>query len=208
MNDRIRIVWLRHGEVDESFHETFGGTIDMGLSKTGERQAEIVSRYLESVSPIDTIYSSPMRRVRETLRPFLETETSPEPVITSNLREVDFGVWTGLKWEEVSDQHGASAFDWLKHLESESIPEAERIPDFRNRVEETLEEIRGLGVGKTHLVVCHGGVIRMGLSLLLNIPLVATERFEVDYASLSVVDIFPMKTDLQSLNYTPWRSVL
>ena len=208
MRETTRLLLVRHGEVEEGFHRTFGGTIDMGLSTFGATQAAQTAGYLAGRLTIDKVYSSPMRRVRETIDPLVSRADVPDPVFSDHLREVDFGVWTGLRWEEVAERHGASAFDWLKHLEAESIPEAEPVSHFRERVSTALEMVVSDGRHRTNLVACHGGVIRMALSILLDIPLLVTERFEVDYASVTVVDIFPEKTDLQLLNHTPWRPLI
>lgn len=45
----------------------------------------------------------------------------------------------------------------------------------------------------------------MLLALLLDLPLVVTGRFEIEYASVSVVDKGPLRTEVQLLNFTPWR---
>jgi broad specificity phosphatase PhoE len=54
-------------------------------------------------------------------------------------------------------------------------------------------------------VFCHGGVIRMLLAILLDLPLPAMASFEIDYASVTRVEIHAHKTEVQFLNFTPWR---
>jgi broad specificity phosphatase PhoE len=54
-------------------------------------------------------------------------------------------------------------------------------------------------------VVCHGGVIRMILSILLDIPLAKTSVFEIEYASLTQLHLHPGRVEIQLLNFTPWR---
>ena len=56
-------------------------------------------------------------------------------------------------------------------------------------------------------VVSHGGTIRMMLALLLELPLSKMSCFEVDYASLTWIEIQPHKTEVQLLNYVPWRGL-
>jgi hypothetical protein len=47
----------------------------------------------------------------------------------------------------------------------------------------------------------------MLLALLLELPLPKTAGFEIDYASLTVVDCRPRGAEIQLLNFTPWRSL-
>jgi hypothetical protein len=45
------------------------------------------------------------------------------------------------------------------------------------------------------------------LAILLRWPLVRTGAFEIEYASLTQVLVLPEKTELQLLNFTPWREI-
>jgi len=56
-------------------------------------------------------------------------------------------------------------------------------------------------------VFCHGGIIRVLLGILLRWPLSRMGAFEIEYASLTQVLVFPQKAELQLLNFTPWRDV-
>jgi broad specificity phosphatase PhoE len=194
---------VRHGEVETSYHRKFGGRIDMNLSEEGRRQSEVLAGHLKRVT-FDAIYASPMKRVQQTLAPLL-AHVSSAPVIMDDLREVDFGCWTGLGWDEVLEQYNCRAVDWLHHLEEASIRDAECGKTFRARVEPCLNRILTEHPGQTVAVYCHGGVIRMILSILLQLPLKKMALFEVDYASLSRVDYHPQKTELQLLNFIPWQ---
>lgn len=200
-----RLFLLRHAEVEERYHRVFGGRIDMELSPRGHAQAAGLADYLKRVR-LDAIYASPMKRVQQTLHP-LRTHHPPAPIVLDDLREVDFGAWTGLRWEEVHERFNLSAFDWLDHLDRAAIPEAESARTFRERVEPCLRKILHEADGRSVAVACHGGVIRMLLSILLDLPIRQMAKFEVDYASLTQIDYLPHKTEVQLLNFTPWRDL-
>ena len=55
--------------------------------------------------PFDRIYCSPMVRVRQTAEPLLDA-LGQAAVVIDDLREVDFGVWTGYKWYEIEEKFG------------------------------------------------------------------------------------------------------
>src|SRR5246127_2538512 len=90
---------LRHAEVEARYQRIVGGRIDMELSPRGHEQAAVLARHLRDKS-FDAIYASPMKRVQQTLAPLLEGRDTA-PTVLTGLREVDFGDWTGLSWEQV-----------------------------------------------------------------------------------------------------------
>jgi broad specificity phosphatase PhoE len=201
----VRLFLVRHGEVEQKYHRVFGGKIDMELSPLGHEQVRALAQYFSRFT-FDTVYASPMQRVRQTMAPFLEM-TGHKPSILPGLREVDFGVWTGLSWDDVTCRYNCSAFEWLDKLEAGAIPEAESTKEFRERVEGALKTILAESANKSVAVVCHGGVIRMLLAILLNIPLTKMAGFEVEYASVTTVIYRPNKVEVQLLNFTPWRDL-
>jgi broad specificity phosphatase PhoE len=199
-------LWLiRHAEVEARYQRVFGGRIDMELSPRGHEQANALAAYLHR-KPMDVIYASPMRRVQQTLAPLI-VNGFPKPVILPELREVDFGDWTGLSWDEVKSRFQISAFQWLDQLEAARIPKAECTRTFRARIKPVLTTVLDKHAGQSIALICHGGVIRMLLAILLELPLPKMSGFEIDYASITQVAILPHKTEVQLLNFTPWRDL-
>jgi len=202
---------IRHGEVETRYHRIFGGSrIDMALSERGHAQADRLAHWLARV-PLDAVYASPMRRVQLTWEPSRRFFPS-DPVILPGLREIDFGDWTGLGWDDVEARFGMSAYDWLLHLEEDRMAGAETLRQFQERLAEGMDQILRENVGRTVAVFCHGGVIRGLLSHLLRQPLRWFEHIEVDYASVTWVDVGVPKAgrprnEIQLLNFTPWRDL-
>jgi broad specificity phosphatase PhoE len=196
---------IRHGEVEGRFHRVFGGRIDMGLSPRGLEQARLMADHLRT-RHFQAVYASPLKRAQQTLAPIAVQREVP-PVTLPELREVDFGDWTGLNFLQVREKFGAQAYEWLHRLERGTIPNGETACTLRARVEPCLRRILRDHVGQTVAVVSHGGTIRMMLAILLDLPLSKMSCFEVDYASLTWVEIQPHKTEVQLLNFVPWRSL-
>jgi len=205
-NPTTRLVLIRHGEVEEKYHRIFGGRIDMNLSPRGLEQATALAQYLRS-KPIEAVYASPMKRVQQTLAPYA-VNGAPTPTVLPDLREVDFGDWTGHNWEGIQTMFGLSAYDWLELLDQNRIPNAETGAMYRARIEACARLIVGNHPGQLVAVFCHGGVIRMLLSVVLNLPLTAFAHFDVDYASLTEVELhLHKKPEVRLLNFTPWRDL-
>lgn len=196
---------IRHGEVEERYHKVFGGSrIDMALSPLGLRQAEAVNKWLAD-TPLDAIYSSPMLRVRQTLAPTSEAKEMP-PVYFDGLREIDFGDWTGHRWDEVQSTFGVSAFDWLEIIEDSGIPGGESSSEIATRVGTYLQQILDGHPHQRVAIFCHGGIIRVILALLLRMPLPKMAHFNIEYGSISVVELQPEKkhaVEIELLNFQP-----
>jgi len=201
-----RLLLVRHAEVEERYHKIFGGVIDMNISARGHEQAHALAKFLHR-QKIDAVFASPMKRVQQTLAPFFLTNGAPAQTIMPGLREINFGDWTGLNWEKVAEKFKLNTHEWLDHIERGVTPNGENGAQFRARVEPCVREIIGAHPGKTVGVFCHGGVVRMILAILLEMPLPKTNAFAVDYASVTQVVLHKHLAEIELLNLTPWRDL-
>ncbi|HOF71133.1 MAG TPA: histidine phosphatase family protein [Verrucomicrobiota bacterium] len=199
----LRLLLVRHAEVEADGQNIFGGRMDLALSPRGHEQAAVLADYLRR-QPLDAIYASPMKRVQQTLAPLL-ARGAPPPVILPDLREMDFGDWTGLSGEAVQTRFGVSAWSWLEQIENNRIARAEGFAALRERVAPCLRRIQDEQPGRQVAVFCHGGIIRVVLALLLHWPLARLGAFEIAYASVTRVRLHPERVQLQLINYAPWR---
>jgi broad specificity phosphatase PhoE len=208
MKPPTHILFLRHAEVEDAYHRVFGGRIDMEISPRGRQQAAALADYLARKFTIDAVYASPMKRVGRTLEPLLAA-TGRSPILDADLREVDFGAWTGLRWEQIEERFGVTAYDWLDSLERGTVPDAEPEAIFRARVEKAMHRVLSDSdsEGRTVVVACHGGVIRMALAVLLDLPLHKMTHLEIDYASLTWIECRGRTREMQLHNFTPWRDL-
>jgi broad specificity phosphatase PhoE len=205
MDNPTRLYLLRHGEVETRYHRVFGGRIDMELSPCGLEQVQALAQYFQRHPP-HVMYASPMKRVQQTLAPLAEW-TSLQPIVLPGLREIDFGEWTGLSWEQVNERYQVSAFEWLSELDQGRISGAEAVCDFRARVNHALDTILHNSAHKEVAVVCHGGVIRMLLAIILDLPFARMNMFDIEYASITKISLRPGKTEIELLNFAPWRDL-
>ncbi len=203
----VRLHLIRHGEVEERYQQFFGGSrIEMALSPLGHAQGTALAEWL-ATARIDAFFTSPMLRVRQTIAPLIERR-GITPTVLPDLREVDFGDWTGLRWDEVHTRFGVHAHDWLGELERATIPGGESASGLLARIRPCLETIlaaRESGAQEI-VVACHGGIVRALLALLLGLPMERTTHFAVDYGSLTTVELHPGKgnrPEIKSLNLQP-----
>jgi broad specificity phosphatase PhoE len=201
-----RLLLIRHGEVEAQYQKKFGGWIDMNLSPNGRRQARVLADYLRRKT-IDAVYASPMKRVQQTLAPSLK-RNGHQQTIMEGLREINFGDWTGLGWQEVEDRFKFKSHLWLDEIQARGIPNGESGKVFRQRVEPCLRWILQQHQGQNVAIFCHGGVIRMILAILLKLPLPKTNQFDIEYAGITQVALHPHMVEVELLNFTPWRDLV
>ena len=201
-----RLLLVRHGEVEVRYQKKFGGWIDMNLSPNGKRQAKVLANYLRSKT-IEAIYASPMKRVQQTVAPTLKLNGHKQTIV-DGLREINFGDWSGLGWQEVEELFQFRSHEWLDQIHYQGVPNGESGAAFRRRVEPCLREIIAKHRGQNVAIFCHGGVIRMILSILLKLPLPKTNHFDIEYAGITQVALHPHMAEVELLNFTPWRDLV
>jgi broad specificity phosphatase PhoE len=201
-----RLLLIRHGEVDTRYQNKFGGWIDMNLSPKGRNQAGILADYLRRKT-LDAVYASPMKRVQQTVAPTLK-RNGHDQTILNGLREINFGDWTGLGWQEVEERFKFQSHEWLEQIQSGGAPNGESGRVFRQRVEPCLLQIISRHRGQNVAIFCHGGVIRMMLAILLKLPLPKTNHFDIEYAGITQVALHHHMAEIELLNFTPWRDLV
>ena len=204
-NHPTRLYFIRHGEVEERYHRIFGGSrIDMNLSDLGHQHARALAEWFERGS-LDAVYVSPMQRANQTAAPLLE-EHGLTPAVMPDLREVDFGDWTGFRWHEIQERFGVVAYNWLETLEGNGLPNGESAESLSARVRPCLQRIVDENPHRRVAVVCHGGIIRVMLALLLEVPLSHMAHFNIDYGSVTMLELQPEKKhalEIELLNFCP-----
>jgi broad specificity phosphatase PhoE len=79
-----------------------------------------------------------------------------------DLREIDFGDWEGLTYDEIKSVDGAQFDAWLADYTSTKIPGGESWIDFTSRITAAvLDILENAGKDDTIVIVTHGGPIRL-----------------------------------------------
>jgi broad specificity phosphatase PhoE len=134
---------IRHAEPELT--GVLAGRSDPGLSAKGRRDASHIK------IPECDVYSSPLRRARETAA-ILKTF----PIIVDDLSEISYGEWDGLSWAEIERQWPADALAKLSNWQLIPPPGGEPWNAFATRVEAALTGI--LFQAKPAAIVAHEAV--------------------------------------------------
>jgi Fructose-2,6-bisphosphatase len=198
----VDLYLLRHGAIEGGIPGTFYGATDFPLSKTGEKQAMAAGERLRGVT-FQAVYISPLQRAKDTLRLAKQTAgwDEPEPIFDERLREMNFGIAEGLAYEQIKENDPVLAENIRSDWASVVFPEGESVVAFRERVTQALDEIvERHSNDERVLVVCHGGVIRLGLCHLLALPNPAFAHLHSEFARWARIRMTERWGVLQELN--------
>lgn len=192
-----RLFLLRHGPTSAP-PGCFVGSSDVPLSGQGLTRLRNIIPQLQG---IDCWYCSPMLRTRQTLER-LRQEGCPadRPVYDERLREIDFGRLELQRFADIAAQDEKRLSAWNHQYLNFVFPEGEAVAAFLERVEAMLaffSESEHNAVG----VMTHGGVIRTMICLALGISPRNYLLFDVQPASLTILDIFSEGGVLRGLNF-------
>lgn len=176
---RDQLILVRHGETVQNVARIAQGWQDSELSENGRRQVELLAKRIASYSP-DAIYSSPLGRARTTAEEIAKV-TGLAVQTLDELREMNYGNWEGQSFLEVRRADRAIYERWIESAD-EPCPGGESHNDVRRRMEQAIARIDAA----RPVVVTHGTAIRIGVTALLNLDVMASRHFAQDNAALNV----------------------
>jgi broad specificity phosphatase PhoE len=159
------VLLARHGETDDNLQPIrFQGFRDTPLNDTGRAQAhELAERVAARQGPIRSLWASDLSRARETAE-IVGARTGLEPHLDPRLREANRGVWEGRLFIDVKRAEPEQFAAWMRAGPSWRFPGGESLREQQDRVMAALTDIEASGELPA-LAVCHGGSIRVMLSL-------------------------------------------
>jgi len=203
----IKLILIRHGESDGNVQGRFSGFKDVELTKKGIWQAERLAYRLKEV-PVDSVYCSDLKRAHHTAE-IIFRDRGIDIITSSNLREINFGIWEGYTFEEVKSKYGyGDEFNlWLENINEEiNISHGERLVDLNNRVMTELDKIfkkhQKVNKEEAIAIVCHGGTIRVILCNVLNLELKCMWKIEQYPTALNIIDYYDYEGFISLLNDT------
>lgn len=191
-----RVLLVRHAVAEGNGR--FHGHTDMPLAREARQQLRVLVPKLSRYS-VDIVYSSDLERARATAKAVARS-LDVEIVIRSDLREMDFGSWEGLSWQQIARRFPRLSSDWLARCPHQPIPGAERFERFKERVTCEIEDIIRANSGRCAAIITHGGVVRLTLARALGLSDRSLFRIAVDPASVSIVDYSDASAIVQMVN--------
>ena len=180
------IFFIRHGQTEWNKTLRYQGHSDIELTAEGLHQAELVANRLAK-EPFSAIYSSDLVRARVTADTIAKKHGLPVTV-TPDFREVMFGAWEGLRYNQIYDGWPTAMDDFFQKPGQVKIPDGETFHAVKQRTDKALAEIRSKHDGQCVAVVTHGGAIRTMLCSALGISLDLLWCFRQDNTAVNIVE--------------------
>jgi len=168
----MEFVLIRHTACDIEPGVCYG-RLDVPLRSSA---AEDIERTLRSVPGVSAIFASPSQRCDRLARRLAQRDAC-ELTLLPELRELDFGAWEGLHWNDVPRELSDR---WADDPWNRAPPDGETEAQLFERVERAYHRIASCGVARI-AIVAHGGPLRLMRCLILGLP--ASERWSWSIAT-------------------------
>lgn len=173
------IYLVRHGHTEVADDRIVAGFSDVALSERGANSLAQLKNTIGSIE-FDAYYSSDLLRTQQTMK--LLTD---QPFIAdSRLKELNFGDWEGMSWNDVHEKHPDQINEWSNNWVDKRPPNGETFKELSARCKDWLTE-QLTTPKQTMLVTAHGGSIRALLCESVGLPLSVAMQFDIDHASVT-----------------------
>jgi broad specificity phosphatase PhoE len=172
---RVNFYFVRHGESESNRERIMQGRSPSPLTESGQAQAREAGQWFRERS-LDCIISSPLDRARDTAAAIAEAAGIREVGIAEELTEIDIGIFTSMRLEEVRARYPSEYAAFLRES-WEGVPDAERIDALYARAVAAWDRLfERFAAGRRNiLAVTHSGflqwIIRSTLGLKSWMPL-------------------------------------
>jgi glucosyl-3-phosphoglycerate phosphatase len=188
-----RVVLWRHGQTSWNVEGRFQGHADIPLTEVGLAQARAAAARLATLRPA-AIVSSDLSRARSTAAE-LARFTGLDVTTDSRLRERSGGVWEGLTQDEIRARYPEEWAAWRPTDGEDDLVAGKRV------AEAVLGAVESLGAGELLVVAGHGGSLRYGIGVLLDLDPTQWHRLgPLSNCAWSVLDETP-----KEWRYQGWR---
>lgn len=179
------LILIRHGKTDDNkFGICPGKKNDLPLNADGIRQINNIADSLKKIK-VETIYSSPARRARETAG-IIKTHHEKGIIFENNLNEVNFGLFDGKNFQLLRKNYPEIFNNWDNYPEKTKFPEGESMRGAYRRAGIIIKDILKkmlikMAENKDNqndvLVISHEVMIILMLMKLLEVPLSNFNKF-------------------------------
>ena len=196
----VNLILVRHGETTWNVVGKYQGQTDVPLSEVGLKQAKTLAKFFPAAE-VDAVYASDLSRALVTAECIGEKFSRPVQMETA-FRELDFGEWEGLNYEEIVSRWPTAMDNFLQHPEKPVIPGGESFTQLQERVMGRLGEIIAAHPGQTVVIVAHGAVLRTVLASFMQMPLQYVWRLRQYNTAVSIVRVSDGFPTVEVMNST------
>jgi alpha-ribazole phosphatase len=195
-----KVIFVRHGETLWNHSKRYQGHSDIPLNEKGLQQAKRVSEGLAQEN-IRAIYSSDLMRAAQTAEAIAKQHFL-QPICMPEFREVNFGLWEGLTYEEIMTTWPEVLSSLYSKPGSMLIPEGESFYDVQRRTNIGLSSCIANHDEETIVIVSHGGTMRILLCTALRLEIEHMWSLRQDPTAINIIEYYKEATVVSLVNDT------
>lgn len=165
-------------------------TSDDGAELLDCKRSETSSELSNLRAPgLQAVYTSNLSRAVRSAE-IIASEYGLQPVEIPDLRERHFGIWEGMTFIEIKKKYQEEFESWANNPLKYSPVGGESTVEVKDRVLPALERVLNSHKDENIAIVAHGGVNRLVICHLLDIPLENIFRIEQDHAAVNIIELW------------------
>ncbi|WP_071121492.1 histidine phosphatase family protein [Romboutsia timonensis] len=196
----VKLILVRHALTVDNQKSRLSGHIDSYISEEGKEQIDKITNYLKDFD-IDKIYTTTSSRTKDTVKKLSELK-SIEIIEKESLKEISFGDFEGLTFDEIKDKYPKEFQDMIEKGYEYKYPNGESLIDSYNRVCIELDNIISNNDDRTILICSHGGTIRNIITYLISNSYKYHWNFKIDNGSVTILEVQDGFTVITAMNNT------
>ena len=196
----VKLILVRHALTVDNQKSRLSGQIDSSISEEGKEQIDKITNYLKDFD-IDKIYTTTSSRTKDTVKKLSELK-SIEIIEKESLKEISFGDFEGLTFDEIKDKYPKEFQDMIEKGYEYKYPNGESLIDSYNRVCIELDNIISNNDDRTILICSHGGTIRNIITYLISNSYKYHWNFKIDNGSVTILEVQDGFTVITAMNNT------
>lgn len=196
----VKLILVRHALTVDNQKSRLSGHIDSSISEEGKEQIDKITNYLKDFN-IDKLYITTSSRTKDTVKKLSELK-SIEIIEKESLKEISFGDFEGLTFDEIKDKYPKEFQDMIEKGYEYKYPNGESLIDSYNRVCIELDNIISNNDDRTILICSHGGTIRNIITYLISNSYKYHWNFKIDNGSVTILEVQDGFTVITAMNNT------
>ena len=196
----VKLILVRHALTVDNQKSRLSGHIDSSISEEGKEQIDKITNYLKDFD-IDKIYTTTSSRTKDTVKKLSELKFI-EIIEKESLKEISFGDFEGLTFDEIKDKYPKEFQDMIEKGYEYKYPNGESLIDSYNRVCIELDNIISNNDDRTILICSHGGTIRNIITYLISNSYKYHWNFKIDNGSVTILEVQDGFTVITAMNNT------
>ena len=196
----VKLILVRHALTVDNQKSRLSGHIDSSISEEGREQIDKITNYLKDFD-IDKIYTTTSSRTKDTVKKLSELKFI-EIIGKESLKEISFGDFEGLTFDEIKDKYPKEFQDMIEKGYEYKYPNGESLIDSYNRVCIELDNIISNNDDRTILICSHGGTIRNIITYLISNSYKYHWNFKIDNGSVTILEVQDGFTVITAMNNT------